>query len=237
MIERLKPLIRSNAPVLAAAWRRMRRFYAHARLAVMPPKQVFTEIFRGNQWGDAESVSGPGSNYAQTEVVREVLPRLLQELNCKTLLDVPCGDFSWMKLVEMECDYIGGDIVGELIHRNQQLYGSDKRRFMTLNLVEDELPSADVILTRDCLVHLSNRHATQAIRNIKHSGSTYLLATTFIQRERNEDIPTGSWRPINLQAPPFNFPTPVQLIDEECPVEAYRDKHLGLWRIDSIPHR
>lgn len=31
------------------------------------------------------------------------------------------------------------------------------------------------------------------------------------------------------------FPFPIRLIDEKCPDEHYRDKHLGLWKTIDIP--
>ncbi len=231
MAGQLKNIIKSWFPFLIPIRRRL-LFFSLARKS---PKRVFSEIFRGNKWEDKDSLSGPGSNLLQTEVVRRFLPLLIRELNCKTLLDIPCGDFFWMKLVEMDVEYIGGDIIDELVKNNQKRYGSNRKRFISLDLLKDELPKVDLILCRDCLVHFSYEHIFLALKNIKNSGSTYLLTTTFIEREINENILTGLWRPINLQLPPFNLPTPIKLIDEECPVDNYRDKHLGLWKTDDIP--
>jgi len=231
MTRQLKLFIKSRFPFLVSLWRQVRYFSLRRK----PPKQVFTEIYRGNKWGDKDSFSGPGSNLVQTEAVRRVLPLLIQELNCKSFLDVPCGDLFWMKLLEMDFEYIGGDIVDELIRENQRQYGSNSRKFIHVDLLQDELPKVDLVLCRDCLVHFSYKHIFRALKNIKSSGSTYLLTTTFVGRESNEDIPTGAWRPINLQLPPFGFPMPMKLIDEECPSDDYRDKHLGLWKTDDIP--
>jgi hypothetical protein len=231
MVRELKNFIKSRFPLLILLRRRVKYF----SLARKPPNQVFTEIFRRREWGEAGSLSGPGSTLTQTEAVRRVLPQLLRELNCDSLLDVPCGDYFWMKLVNMDVEYIGGDIVDELIEDNQRQYGSNKHKFIHLDLLQDKLPKVAFVLCRDCLVHFSNKDIFRALKNIKSSGSTYLLTTTFVGRERNEDIPTGAWRPVNLQLPPFNFPLPMKLIDEDCPLDDYRDKQLGLWRTDEIP--
>jgi len=227
----LKTFIKSQFPFLVFLFRQAKYF----SLTRKSPNEVFTEKFRANKWGDVNSISGPGSNLVQTEAVRRVLPLLIQEMNCKSLLDVPCGDFFWMKLVEMDVEYIGGDIVDALVSANQEKYGSKSHRFIHLDLLQDELPRVDLVLCRDCLVHFSYQHIFRALKNIKSSGSSYFLTTTFVGRKRNENIPTGAWRPINLQLPPFNFPTPIKLIDEKCPLEKYRDKNLGLWRRDDIP--
>lgn len=223
--------LRRRVPALARAWQRLRY---HPHLAGSP-KEVFTQFYNVNKWDDSESVSGAGSNLAQTEEIRRVLPALLDELACRSLLDVPCGDFYWMRLVDLAVDYTGGDIVPDLVAGNQARYGNERRRFLYIDLLESPLPAADMLLCRDCLVHLSNAHIRRALANIRASDTTYLLTTTFTDRDRNQDIPTGSWRPINLLLPPYNFPEPLRLIDERCPDPAYADKHLGLWRVADIP--
>ena len=230
MNTRLRVFVRKRLPFLIPLSRRL-------RFSGKTPEQVFTEEFRRNRrvWKDRDSASGPGSSLAQTEAVRRALPGLLRELGCRSLLDAPCGDFFWMKLLELDVDYIGGDIVAELVRENQRRYGDARRRFVHLDLLQDELPRADLVLCRDCLVHLSFEHIRQALANIRKSGCRYLLTTTFVDRDANADILTGLWRPVNLQLPPFGFPEPVRLIDEESPLPDQRDKRLGLWKVEDIP--
>jgi hypothetical protein len=227
----LKQIIKMQFPYFVYKWRQI----ANISLAGISPRHAFTAIVRANKWGDQESLSGPGSNLFQTKAIRKQLPHLLQELDIRAMLDIPCGDYFWMKLVEMDCRYIGADIVDELVRENQNRYGNEKREFINLDILQDSLPLVDMIFCRDCFVHFSYEHMFRAFRNLKRTRSTYLLTTTFIETERNENIPTGAWRPINLQRPPFNFPIPLRLISEECPIDDYRDKSLGLWRVDDIP--
>jgi hypothetical protein len=54
--------------------------------------------------------------------------------------------------------------------------------------------------------------------------------------EENEDITTGDWRLLNLEKPPFNFPKPLQLLNEQCSEGGgqFCDKSLGLWRVQDI---
>jgi hypothetical protein len=70
---------------------------------------VFDAYFEHNNWGDAESLSGPGSNLAGTAMVRRALPALLRKYGVRTLLDAPCGDLYWMREVvdASEVQYIG----------------------------------------------------------------------------------------------------------------------------------
>lgn len=191
------------------------------------------------EYGQAgeESVSGPGSSLQQTSVIRERLPLLVEDVGARTLLDAPCGDFNWMRHVKLGVrEYIGVDVLRELVARNQQAFGGTQRKFLRLDLMTDVPPGADLILCRDCLVHFSIDDIFRVLRNFKRSGSKYLLTTTFVRTNRNEDIATGGWRPLNFQLPPFNFQSPFRIIDEKCTEGGGRfsDKSLGLWRIEDI---
>ena len=198
---------------------------------------VFNEIFAKNTWMDPDSKSGEGSNLEQTRVIRVELPSLLRRHQVRSMLDAPCGDFFWMRHVDLPVnEYVGADIVNELVQRNQQEFGNAQRRFVKRDLIRDPLPTAELIFCRDCLVHLSFRDIRAALANFRRSAATWLLTTTFPGRTSNTDIPTGEWRPLNLQLAPFSFPAPVEMLNEECPQEngAWADKSLGLWRLDQV---
>jgi hypothetical protein len=153
------------------------------------------------------------------------------------MLDVPCGDFHWMKELSTDADYIGADIVPELVHGNQQRYGGPRRRFIVLDLTKDTLPPVDLVFSRDVLVHLSFEDVFLALTNVRRSGARYFMTTTFFDRESNIDIPTGHWRPLNLQKPPFCLPAPIELLVEKCSEGNgdWKDKSLGLWRVSDLP--
>jgi hypothetical protein len=200
-------------------------------------RRVFVDIYRTNAWGGQESVSGPGSGIERTREIRTDLERLVRRLGVRTLLDAPCGDFHWMKEADLGLErYVGVDVVPGLVESNRRLHGSASREFRLLDMTRDALPRADLVLCRDGLVHFSLADARRALRRIRESGSTYLLATTFASRAENPDIRTGGWRPLNLEAAPFGFPPPRESIDERCPADggAYADKRLGLWRVSDI---
>ena len=200
-------------------------------------KEIFSRIYRENLWGDPESVSGPGSGLARTAVFRDDLSTLLKEIGARSLLDAACGDFNWMKETSLDVDqYIGVDIVSELAVSNQEKYGNHTTCFIELDITRHKLPRADVILCRDCLVHFSFDDIRKAIQNFQRSESVFLLTTTFIRVSQNTDIQTGDWRPLNLERAPFDFPRPLELIDEQCTHTGgiYTDKRLALWRLDEI---
>ncbi|WP_238010231.1 class I SAM-dependent methyltransferase [Dactylosporangium sp. AC04546] len=199
---------------------------------------IFQFIYDRNVWGSAESASGGGSELTQTRVLRVALPELFRRLGVTTLLDAPCGDFRWMQHIELGgIRYVGLDVVPKMIEANQARFGSPLRRFVAGDVVCEPLPDADVMLCRDCLVHLSYQQVFEALANIARSRIRYLLATTFVERAENHDIVTGDWRPLNLCAPPFNLPQPEQVIVEGCTENGgvFADKALGLWPTSALP--
>lgn len=211
--------------------------WAEIRYRLRGRRRKFSDIFRQRFWGDGESVSGPGSSLAETGVVREELGRIVREFGVRTLLDAPCGDFHWMSRADFALDrYVGVDIVPELVRGNRERHAGPGREFLEADIVVAPLPAADLVLCRDCLVHLSHRDGLRALRNICRSGSHRLLATTFPGVAVNRDVPTGGWRPINLEKPPFNLGPPLRLADEGCrhPDGSPAGKFLGLWELDAV---
>lgn len=211
----------------------------HASYRVRGRKRNFNKIFQeGGFSGDGFPLSGAGSTLEQTKKVREEIPRILKDLKLKSLLDAPCGDFTWMREVNLvDILYIGADIVDELIKKNISKYSGKNRTFIVADIVKDDLPKTDMILCRDCFVHLSNKDIVRALRNFKRSQSSYLLTTTFYKMTNNKDLVSGrGWRPVNLNIPPFDFPSPLKLIIEECTEfnGTYYDKSLGLWKLSDI---
>ena len=165
----------------------------------------------------------------RTEAIRAQLSGLLSSVGARSLLDAACGDFNWMRHTPLNgVEYLGVDIVPELIARNQLMYEDQARRFATLDITRAVLPRVDVILCRDCLIHLSNGDGLRAVSNFKSSGARFLLATTHPGMTENVDIESGAWRNLNLQLPPFNLPEPLKTITEDGEL----GKTLGLWSLN-----
>ena len=213
-------------------------FTIRLRSSSRSQQATFTDIYRSNAWGNPESVSGPGSTVARGADFQDDLAALIDRWQIRSVVDAPCGDFNWMRhvLADRDLSYIGIDIVEALVEGNARVHGSPHRRFLCGDITRAELPPSDLIICRDGLVHLSFVDARAAIRNFRRSGSRYLLATTFVGRARNTDVPTGGWRPLNLEAAPFSFPVPLARVDERCTHSAgiYRDKQLGLWELATL---
>lgn len=222
---------------LRREWRRLRTRYLLRTGAV---DKIFGEYHRHNQWHGRVSVSGIGSDPEHTGVIVSRLPELFNEFEIASILDIPCGDFAWMKEVDLTgIDYIGADIVQPLVESNRKTHAGNNIQFKHWNILSDELPTVDLVLCRDCLVHFAFKDVFRALVNISRSGSKYVLATSFPKQRMNRDIKTGRWRPLNLEIAPFNLPQPERVICEECMHDQglYGDKSLALWTVRDVLHR
>ena len=207
------------------------------RLKLCKPKDIFTRIYKTNGWKDSESASGTGSNIAETRKIVENLPRIFEKYSIRSILDLPCGDYNWMNQLDFkEIKYTGGDIVGDIVDNNQKKFGSKNIVFEEFNLVDDNLPQNDLVFVRDCLVHLSFKDIRKSLLNIIESNSKYLITTSFTKRDKNKNIATGEWRTVNFQLHPFNFPSPLEIINEDCneSLGQYSDKSLCMWKISDL---
>lgn len=203
----------------------------------MPIDNIFRDIYEKNLWRSSASISGKGSDDLQTQTIIQEIPKLLSRFQISSMHDIPCGDFNWMSKLDVDgITYLGSDIVPELIDSNNCEFASDNIVFNTMDLTNDPLPEYDLVFIRDCLVHLSYTDTKKALSNIIASGSRYLLTTSFVDRERNYNIASGEWRPINLERPPYDFPPPIHVIIENCTQDegAYPDKSLLLWEMNNL---
>lgn len=217
----------------ARSYRAHRRFAQQVSLTG-DAKTIFLHHYETNEWGDAESRSGPGSTLRYTENIRRLIPQLVSEYGIRTILDAPCGDYNWFRMIEWisSVSYMGGDIVPDLIERNRTLYGDNNTTFMNLDIVNDPLPKADMWLCRDCLLHLSERDIFLAFDNFIKSDIPYILTSTHPECDVNSDIPTGWCRQLNLQLPPFTLGTPIRVMGDW--IEGHPVRHLAMWEREAV---
>lgn len=204
----------------------------------------FTDIYYSNAWHGKNSKSGTGSDLDTTDILRPQMVSLINGMGIRTIIDAPCGDFFWMKEIINDLNisrYTGVDIVEDMISKNIELYGGSARvEFRKMDITKEILPKAQLIFSRDCLVHFSYETAKVILRNFIASGCEYILMTTFMRSDRNyPDIVDGQWRAINFQIPPMSLPEPERIIIEGCIEDKYRwtDKCLGLWRTSELKGR
>ena len=208
-------------------------------LTDLPLNARFAKIHEMNLWGAEASRSGLGSEPASVKALAAVLPSLCKKLEVRTLVDAPCGDGNWIASLPLGHErYIGLDIVPSVISDLSRRFAKEpSREYRVTDLTAQPPPEADLLLCRDCLVHLSFENIARVITGFQSSRSKWLLTTHFTEQKRNSDITDGDWRPLNFCKAPFRWPTPDLIINEDC-VEAegsYRDKSMALWKLSALP--
>lgn len=196
--------------------------------------QVFQLAYATRAWGSAESGSGVGSELAATENVSGYLPELFQRLQVSKFLDAPCGDWNWMRRVDLSgVDYFGADVVSSVVTKNRQEYTRPGVRFIHADLTKDPLPTVDMIMCRDCWVHLSFEDIAAMLKNFRRTGARWLLVSNTPSQNRNQNKATGiDWRHLNLHLPPFNFPEKIEGRKDHYPDVPFE---IALWRLAELP--
>ena len=222
---------------------KLRLFY----LSCLPDAEAkFTRYYKANYWGSKESPSGPCAELKNTENIRKYLPKIIEQYKIKTIFDAPCGDFNWMQHVLTKANieqYIGGDIVPQLITTNNQKFSSDKIKFIKMDITKDQLPTVDLIIVRGCLPVLSNKDIELFLANFYRSNIKYLLTSTYPNPNRvignfiNTDIPTASFRHLDLFSSPFNFNKQDVMETIQDDVGANDDQVMVLFAKENVPRK
>jgi SAM-dependent methyltransferase len=186
---------------------RIRRQLRRRSIFTTEPATVFTGIYQDNLWANPESRSGWGSTLAGpngTDSIRARLSELIEEFSVTSIVDVPCGDLNWLPETDLRgADYLGVDVVPDLVATNTSRFGSDRMRFECYDLTTWVPPPADLIIVRDLLIHLTNEQVLACLRNVARSGARLLLVSDYAGVRRNGDTFTGGLRLHNLRRPPF----------------------------------
>lgn len=194
-------------------------------------KEIFEDIVKHNRW--KKHPCGPGSTFGYTENLRLNLGNFLKKHNITSMVDAPCGDYSWMSVTDLPSiqEYIGGDIVDFLIEANQAKYPNHV--FKQIDLTQDTLPDVDLLFCRDCLLHLSFKDIDKVFKNISRSNIKYVLLSNWYEdAENSRDIQTGEARYINFLESPYNFAQPIDSITDF--VEGFPRRKMLLWSKEVI---
>jgi O-antigen/teichoic acid export membrane protein len=199
-------------------------------------KKRFDFIYKTNYWKSSfiGSRSGRGSDFETTEKIRASLSNFIKENKIKSILDIPCGDFYWMPLIDLDnISYFGADIVDDLIKLNEKKFKEPNLKFLKLDIIQDELPEVDLIFSRDCLVHLDDKEIFSTISNIRKTKANYFATTIFEEQfDNNKSKLSDNWRPINLTKDPFNLGNPDFILDDSN--NNQKDKKIAIWKISNF---
>jgi len=163
----------------------------------------FEKIYKYNVWVFG---SGSGSLPFNNKPYLEYLQGFLDTHGeITSVLDIGCGDWQISKNIDWTGkNYLGVDVAKNVLTTTQKKYTTENIRFKVLNVLKDEIPSADLIIVKDVLQHLSNDHIKQLVRRVDTAGYKYLLVVNDeCKLPFNFDIKDGKYRPLNVSVRPF----------------------------------
>ena len=177
-------------------------------------EERFERIYREKMWGandENEGSSGGGSSLENARPYYEYLTKFLREHKIKSVVDLGCGDWMLSRYIDWTgIDYVGYDVVGSVIDKNIQKYGSDTVRFVNANFLNIEIPAADLIICKHVLQHIPNKDVfcfIKLLSKYKHC----LILNAMPMGQENIDHPVTAefpfWddRGIDLTLPPFSI--------------------------------
>ena len=180
---------------------------------------IFSAKYARDDWG-GDGSSGPGSSPFNTLAYRKLLQKIFNDdQRFNSIVDLGCGDWQIMKFIQIPLakTYRGIDVVPGVIENNRRLYESKNIKFSLINHLNDLnvnspgselLQGVDLLIVKEVLIHLSNAEIQYFIDNILPNVKFALITNGFsndAQDLMNQDIATGSFRPVDLTYPPFNL--------------------------------
>lgn len=196
---------------------------------------TFSQIYANGVWvthENQDSLSGAGSTQIATAELVPHLSAFLKEVGCRQLADIGCGDFNWMRNIEGDFDYLGIDVVPQVINENNAKYANDRRQFICMDATSTAINPGDVAVCREVLFHLSFRDGLQLLRNIKAAGFKYVLLTNDKSVWFNSDIHSGDFRRINLLKSPFSLRRPQRELRDDNVSDG---RALAVWPCEALP--
>lgn len=173
--------------------------------------QDLAEIFRrhyedGNSnWGKS---SGPGSSPYSTIQYRSFIENFIRMNNIEKVVDVGCGDWQFSRFINFDgVDYLGFDIVSSVVEKNNVNFRTNKINFRMMPSDIEDIQSADLLIMKDVLQHLSNQEILQFKNKVFQKFKYCLLTNSYrkLNVKTNIDIKDGGFRCLDLSLPPFSF--------------------------------
>ena len=176
---------------------------------------VFNEIYEQGYWGVG---SGSGSSPDAALPYIQFVENFISTNRITSVVDLGCGDWQFSKYLDFsDAEYIGIDVAESVIQRNNEMFARKSVKFRLFSSYED-VPSADLLLCKDVLQHLSNQEVFKVFKilsrfrfalltnDIQPWSKAYDALQRLTRKERssiNRDINTGDYRYFDPTKAPF----------------------------------
>jgi SAM-dependent methyltransferase len=168
---------------------------------------TFNHIYTAGEWGrdgTGKGTSGTGSTLEITREYRAFIEDFITRHNVRSVVDAGCGDWGFSSAINWgDASYLGIDIASSVIESVRRKHETEKIKFQVGDITED-LPRADLLISKDVLQHISNDLVHKFIRNNLRNGKYKWAIVTNDRAGTNGDTVNGGYRAINLAAPPFD---------------------------------
>jgi SAM-dependent methyltransferase len=191
---------------------------------------TFNHIYAEGTWGKdvaGKGTSGTGSTLEITREYRVYVEDFLKKHRIKSVVDAGCGDWSFSSAIDWgDTTYLGIDIASDVIAAVRNKHEKGRIKFQVGDIT-DELPAADLLVSKDVLQHLSNDLVHRFIRNNLRKGKYKWVILTNDRGSENRDVASGGYRAIDLAAPPFEVKglvdLPIKFGDETTKITSLLD--------------
>ena len=175
---------------------------------------TFNRIYAEGTWGKdvaGKGTSGTGSTLEITREYRAYVEDFVKKHRVKSVVDAGCGDWSFSSAMDWgNASYLGVDIASDVIAAVRNKHEKGRIKFQVGDIT-DELPAAELLISKDVLQHLSNELVHKFIRNNLRKGKYKWVILTNDRGSENRDVASGGYRAIDLAAPPFEVRRLVDL--------------------------
>lgn len=169
--------------------------------------KVFNYIYKYNLWGFG---SGTGSISFNNKKYINFLNIFINNKNINKIIDLGCGDWQLHKHIDFKKkNYIGIDIVKNIIDINNKLYSNKNIKFQHKNFLDLDfnLPNGDLLILKDVLQHLSNININIILNKIEEKNYKYILIINDISKINFNyiNIANGMYKTIDISRSPYNY--------------------------------
>jgi len=170
---------------------------------------IFENIYKNQIWNNNNPnvpLSGPGSSLENTKEYSIQLTKFIYTNKCKSVLDLGCGDLTWMSKTiffnDSRIKYTGVDIVESLI--NSHSINFPEKQFLCKDItIYNCFDYVDIIIIRDVIFHLKNNDILSIFENIKNKFK-FIIITSCNNNENIDNFNQWRFSEKNILITPFN---------------------------------
>lgn len=134
----------------------------------------------------------------------QFLEIFLQCNNIRSVIDIGCGDWSFSRYIQWgDVQYLGIDIVQPIIKKNLNQFAARNIRFLHADVLEMDLPKADLLLCKDVFHYWPNEKIERIVAQFQQFN--HCLISDPIIQPLNDNLPLGEKRGIDLTEAPFSL--------------------------------